>query len=286
MTQKNVEDCKNTTLGLLCSPTEPVEVTHKIYRNNREILPQIEYCADKRPPDVFANCEVLTVPHENKLIQLNKNTYYLYIINETLAHIKCMNVNRDIPVKETSTIGIKSECQIYLGNATYPMKEEIYMKSILDSTINTSNKAILKPTCNQSTINDLLQKYPFPLISTIFLFTLISATWFFIAYKGRKIILTMSSMKRIKEIYTSPKLDFVCSFKFNPEKPDLPPRNRRPKIKYSYDSPRSNKRASKILPCQSASSSSLLEESVNSVVYAEVHRPNPHIYESIEKSKL
>lgn len=243
------KNCQNTRFGLLCKPERIMKVTIQPFRKYKEILPQLETCVAKTPYEIFTlkQCKTLSISIEDRLIQLNDHTLYAFVTKPIIIPLLCSSRDTTIVIKKPQIVAYHHSC-IIRGNiikeSNHVFLNEIE-EAIKKKNSSSTNNQIIHTERNEfylgthsSEKDHLFQSYLIQSIMGLLFIILILITWIFVAIKWNKIIYGISALRSRTDAQLSPKMDFVCSFKFH--KPEIPMKNKK---SYNetviYDSPRS-----------------------------------------------
>lgn len=238
LSQKEKNECKESNFGKICFPSKPMELIDREYTQNRQFLPQIELCSNATDSTPFFSenkCNKISIAHKNKLIKLSEDTYYAYIVNASEVEIYCKHHNDTEILNESKIFGVLKHCTIKLGRYIVPEDEETYMKDIISqSTSYEKSNTKINSTFGKA-IRFTMAKMPF---------ILMVLSWLLLAFLIFNLLIRISKMKPCENHVTytrAPKIDFVCSFKF--DKPQLPPRSYKSSdlSDFAYDSPKSSR---------------------------------------------
>lgn len=235
LSQLEKNNCHDSSYGRICSPSKPMETMNRVYTQNQESLPQVELCSDSTEFVPFFsqnNCNKLAIIHKNKLIKLASNTYYAYIVNASQIKVYCDHYNETDIFHESKIFGIQKNCTVKLDENVSPEDNELYMSKINSQKGNSENENLSDDNFSRKIMNLISLKMPI---------ILMISSWLLLAFLIFTLLKKVSTMRPCENHVNynrAPKIDFVCSFKF--DKPELPPRNYNMN-NLPYDSPRSNR---------------------------------------------
>lgn len=242
----DTENCIETYFGCICQTELPVDATHRKISQFREKVPENEQCLSKTAADLFNTqntCELYAIEHENRIIQVSNNTFYLHIIQPTILAVICPYHDENITISKSKMIRVHEECSLQLAPGVLPENDEtvnIFSEMHKINKTRWANEMSEKSKSWQMTLTVIA------CFSLLFL-----ATWIVFGYTNRVFLEKIRQCISLLQSNPRPEpiLDFDCSFTFST--PPLPPKKKRsqtiPKdLKVHYDVPRNCVRSTSV----------------------------------------
>lgn len=131
-------NCKHAPDNLLCFPTRYIQISKAPEKEpDYFFLPDVQSCRNnneqKKTIPIAYNCHPMRAAHMNQIIQLTRETYYIYIIKPTKARFSCtksVEVNNQILIKPQVIYHLEDDCSITLEDGNLPKRKDVQMPSL------------------------------------------------------------------------------------------------------------------------------------------------------------